>query len=167
MKVIFLLGALVCLSSSVHALDCRYWWSKADPAVKIKGPSIDETLSANVMTGIECLLKLEGRKDQGVRFGSTPGGSQRVPIASVEVNALYTISELFYGDDASAGAIALIDVPPQVSGEFDTLVFNSDATVAKAFRSYRKWFERVKEIGLTQARRSLLDPLANSGVRWY
>ncbi|MBX7060697.1 MAG: hypothetical protein K1X52_03500 [Pyrinomonadaceae bacterium] len=167
MKVIVLVSVFLCFSSSVHALDCTYWWGKADPEIKTDGPAIDETVSANVIAGIECLLKLEGRKRRGIRFGSKPEVSQRVPMASVEVNALYTISELFYGSDAFATAVALIGVPPQLSGEFGTLVFNSDEDTAKAFRSYRKWFQRVKEIGLKESRHCRLDPLANSGVRWY
>lgn len=167
MKVIILLAMLVFLSSPAAALDCTYWWGKADPKVHTGSREIDETAAENVLSGIECLLKLEGRKGRGVRFGAKPGVSQMVPPASVEVNALYTISELFYGDEDFAHAIALIGDPPKVSGKFDNLVFNSDQDVKRAFVSYRKWFRKVKKMGLDEARRSRLDPLANSGVGWY
>ena len=131
------------------------------------GSAIDETIPSNVVAGIECLLKLEGRKKIGVRSGAKPEISQRVPEASVEINALYTISELFYHNDDFADAIALVSVPIERHGEYHEYVFNSKKYIKRAFASYRRWFEKVKEIGLEEARKQKLDPLAGSGVTWY
>ena len=149
------------------AQDCSYWWNKADPKVNTNGSAIDETIPSNVVAGIECLLKLEGRKKIGVRSGAKPEISQRVPEASVEINALYTISELFYHNDNFADAIALVSVPIERHGKYHEYVFNSKKYIKRAFASYRRWFEKVKEIGLEEARKQKLDPLAGSGVTWY
>jgi hypothetical protein len=163
MKKSFILTFVFILLAFVSANaqnDCRYWFVKVDPNSEEVDFKIDEKNPQNIINGIECLLTLEGKRRVGVRYGSKPNVSQLVPKASIEINALYKISELFYGNDNFAGAVALI-------GEDDNLKVNSKRYVKKAFASYRKWFEKVKEIGLDEARKQKLDPLANSGVRWY
>lgn len=163
MRKSFILTLVLILFAFVSANaqnDCRYWFDKVDPNSEDVAYEIDERNPNNIIKGIECLLTLQGKKKVGVRYGSKPYVSQFVPKASVEINALYQISELFYGNDNFANAIALV-------GEDDNLKFNSKHYVKKAFVSYRKWFEKLKEIGLDEAHKQKLDPLANSGVRWY
>ncbi|MEZ5422885.1 MAG: hypothetical protein R2682_07295 [Pyrinomonadaceae bacterium] len=166
MKVIILLAMLVFLSSPATAQKCTYWWGKADPKVHAGSREIDETAAENVFSGIECLLKLEGRKGRGVRFGAKPDVSQMVPPASVEVNALYTISELFYGNDDFAHAIALIGDPPKVSGG-STASFSISIQDIKRLCGYHQWFQRFKKMGLDEARRSglTISQLRRSLVR--
>jgi hypothetical protein len=43
---------------------------------------------------------------------------------------------------------------------------NTKRLVEAAYRSYRKWFEKVKEIGLGKAREQKIDPLDGSGISW-
>ncbi|HMM79845.1 MAG TPA: hypothetical protein PKC65_07480 [Pyrinomonadaceae bacterium] len=167
MKPFLLIAITIGFVAAANAQDCNYWWDKADPKETTSGSVVDDTVPTNVIAGIECLLKLEGRKKVGVRSGAKPEISHRVPEASVEINALYTISELFCGSDDFADAIALLSEPAESEGEFQTLKLNSEQYVTKAFGSYRKWFEKVKKIGLEEARKQKLDPLAGSGVRWY
>jgi hypothetical protein len=166
-KILLFLTAFLMLSGTIRANDCHYWQGKADPKIKEVNSEIDEEKPENIIAGIECLLKLEGIKRRGTQYGQKSFVSQMVPDASVEINALYQISEMFYGNDDFAYAVALIGDPPKRYGEYDKLLFNSKEDVKKAFRSYRSWFSKIKIIGIEQARMQKLDPLANSGVRWY
>jgi len=77
----------------------------------------------------------------------------------VEVAALYYISYLFTQKWDHADAIAL------VSTKEDRLATDDD--VANAYEAYEKWFARIKTIGLTEARKQKLDPLAGIDIRWY
>jgi len=77
----------------------------------------------------------------------------------VEIAALFYASYIFYGKDWDhfATGIALME---------DRKI-NSPETIKKAYKHYRKWFEKVKEIGLEEARIRGLDPLKGSGIGWY
>lgn len=158
---------MTAFTAVVYADECQYWIAKVDPGVKEIEANFDENDEQQILVGIACLLKLEGNKKAGVRYGSKSYVSQSVPKASVEINALYQISELFYGNDDFANAVALLGVPAKLYGEYDNLLFNAEDDVKKAFISYRKWFEKIKESGLEEARKKKLDPLEGSGVRWY
>jgi len=167
MRVICLLSLLFFMVSVAKAGGCEYWNTLVDP----KAPDVPEAeiyrAEKDQLTGIQCLLKLEGRKRRGVRFGSKPDVSQIVPEASIEINALYQISELFYGNTDFAEAVALVEDPPKLVGEYDAEEYNSSAAVKKSFASYRKWFKEVQKIGLEEARKRKMDPLTGSGVKWY
>jgi len=137
---------------------CKYWQSEVDSEIDVDF-EIDETNPKNVMTGIDCLLKLEGNKKEGLFGGATNDNvSQTFPAASVEVCALYYASYLFYQNWKHANAVALVGKDGSI---------NSDESIKKAFKSYRLWLKTVKKIGLQKAREMKLNPLADSGVRWY
>lgn len=146
------------------AQDCNYWYA----AVGVKSANgqrgnKDEKDTKNILDGIECLLKLEGDKSRGAYSGATSfSGPAFMPEATVEINALYYISKLFYDNYKHTDALAL-----RRPGFENNKILNSDEIVSIAFESYRKWFEKVKEIGLEEARKQKLDPLCGSGVRWY
>ena len=166
-KILLFLVITLSFMSTLRASDCQYWLAKVDPKVPDVNSGMDETTEQNIITGIECLLKAQGNKRNGVLYGGKPEVSQRVPRATVEVNALYRISELFYGNDDFASAVALVGKPAKVYGDYGKILFNSDSDVKKAFESYRIWFEKVKKIGIEEARKQKLDPLQDSGVQWY
>jgi hypothetical protein len=144
---------------------CREWRSQVDPSLRrvaVKDPALSES---EILEGIDCLLRLRGRRSTGRFVGSTRSNynssegyrSPKHP-ATVEIDALYYISYLFYENWQHADSVALYDEDTQES--------NSPRNVDRAFRSYRDWFERIKEIGLEEARRQKLDPLAGAGVSW-
>jgi hypothetical protein len=166
MKVLVFLAFLVLIPSVVDGGQCGYWNSLVDPKAPQASLKESEKASKDIMSGIECLLKLEGRKSQGVRYGQKSFVSQTVPKASVETNALYQISELFYGNDDFAYAVALTADPPKIVGELEVEEYNAPEVVKIAFASYRIWFKEVEKIGLDAARAKKLDPLAGSGVIW-
>jgi len=39
--------------------------------------------------------------------------------------------------------------------------------IHKAYKAYREWFTKVRQIGLASAQQSGLQPLAGTGLRWY
>ena len=147
-----------------NAQDCNYW--NAGIGVKSansKRGRKDEKNPKNIMEGIECLLMLEGDKSRGAFSGATsfsgPGG---MPEATVEICALYYISVLFYEKYDHASAVVV-----HYENYEENQSLNSDGAVKTAFESYRKWFQKVKEIGLEEARKQKLNPLEGSGVVWY
>lgn len=160
-KLIIVAAILLCGTLMVKADDCKYWKSMVDPKAVAIDFNIDRNDQRTIINGIECLLKLEGRKGTGVLYGGREFVSQLIPKATVEINALYQISYLFHGHYDFANAVALY------SDQDKQLVFNSKSVVRRAFKSYRIWFEKVKELGLEEARKQKLDPLAGSGVSWY
>jgi len=151
-----------------NAQQCGYWLHKIDPGGWTEGKvQIDEKLETNVVAGIKCFLSQQGNKREGLGLRNQDDLSQLLPIPTVEVDSLFYVSFLFYGNMDFSQAVALIGVPAKTHGEFETVTFNSPSDVRKAYASYRKWFKLVKKLGLDEARRQKLDPLANSGVRWY
>ena len=84
--------------------------------------------------------------------------SQNFAPASIEVAALYYISFLYTQKWDHASAMALRDE----HGDID-----KPEAVRRAFRSYRKWFDEVKRVGLFEAREMKLEPLKDTQVDWY
>lgn len=153
--IFVLLGLYV---TEAKADTCKYWQSQVDTETDVD-IEVDETNPKNVIAGIDCLLKLEGNKKEGLFSGATRDNvSQTFPAASVEICALYYASYLFKQDWKHANAIALVGKDGSI---------NSDESVKKAFKSYKLWLKKLRQVGLQKAREKKLDPLANSGVRWY
>jgi hypothetical protein len=108
---------------------------------------------------IECLLKLKGKKNGSKISGATKLDTSRTfDATSVEVAGLYYISYLYYQKWGHAGAPFLVNK----KGEL-----NTDESVLAAYEAYNNWYRKVKEIGLEEAKKQKLDPLAGSDVSWY
>ena len=140
---------------------CLFWQSKIDPTLG-KSKTYEDPLSLaddEVLLAIDCLLKLEGNKNEASFGGAVNPQVSSVPqFTAVEVSALYYISYLYYQKFDHASIVALDDS----SGEFST-----QNAITEAYQSYRKWFEEVKKIGLAKAREQKLEPLAHTRVKWY
>ena len=150
-----------CMEDSGKSMICQYWYSRVDPDVSMpKNMHIDETIPANILQAIECLLDCEGNKDVAKFWGATRNTtSGGITTCSVEVAALYYVSYLYYQDWAHAGAVTLIDANGKE---------NTPEAIKKAYMSYRKWFDEVKKVGIEMAREMKLDPLCYAdGVEWY
>ena len=140
---------------------CQYWRSKVDATVTSpeKTPEADVTDPQIVLAGIECLLKIEGNKHPAKFSGAVNDEvSQIFPRATADVAALYYISFLYYQKWEHANAIALRGPDGEV---------NKSDDIREAYRSYRKWFEQVKRVGLAKARELKLEPLKDTKVHWY
>ncbi len=122
---------------------CAFWESRVDSEVKLpenfKFP--DESNSQEIMNGIECLLRLQGKTKWSRNFSIPLSNklSQTFPLfPSIEVAALYYISTLYYQSPKSfLSAIAL--------RRDDTEKISDRKTVRKAFKYYREWFKQVKK----------------------
>jgi hypothetical protein len=141
----------------------QYWRSKIEKDVKTPAglSNIDESNPQAILDGIEYLLRMENNKHLGINSGVLrPETSQLFEPATANVNALYYISYLFHQkwNWGYVGAMALQDEKGKV---------NTPQAIKDAYTSYRKWFARIKEIGLDAARKAKLDPLASSKVSWY
>ncbi len=149
-------------ATEIMAQDCSYWYKSVGVKnIKYSGEKVNEKNPEKVMEGIECLLKLKGDKSRGAFSGAmNTKVSQLFPRATVEVCALYYISYLFYENFKHASGVALHEIE-------DAEALNSDVVIKKTYKIYRKWFEKVKQIGLEEARKQKLDPLGDSGITWY
>lgn len=158
-----LLLLIVILFLGIHTANaqadvCKYWRAQVDTATEVDF-EIDEATPQNILVGIDCLLKLEGQKEQGLFSGATNNNiSQIFPSSSVEICALYYASHLFHQDWKHANAVSLV-------GRDGTL--NSEKDVRQAFQSYRLWLKKLRKLGLKKAREIKLDPLADARIRWY
>jgi len=154
-------NSLICYKLSNQEKRCEYWRAKIDPALPLSGkgvweqPSDEETMSV-----IACLLDLEGRKEPA-RFG----GATRYDVSyasedmpSIEIASLYYISFIYEKKWDHARVIA-IQGP---NGETNTTSITDEA-----WKSYKKWFNKVKTIGLDEARRQKLEPLQGTELHWY
>ncbi|QQS42264.1 MAG: hypothetical protein IPM63_04800 [Acidobacteriota bacterium] len=159
LSIAILFGALFFVGNCM-ASTCDYWYTKVGvDDVEFVGEAPDLAHDEEILSGIECLLKLEDDTSEGAFWGATSFEvSQILPKAGVNVCALYYISYLFEENWKHALGVVLIDRAGNK---------NEPSSVSKAFASYRKWFDRVKEIGLKKARERSLDPLENSGISWY
>lgn len=125
-------------------------------AVSVKTESITEN---DFFEAAECLLKFKGNTNDSKIVGATrPDTSQTFGAASIEVAALYYISYLYREKWGHAGAAVLVD---------DYMELGAKEIISKAYESYEKWVKKVKEVGLDEARKQNLDPLAQSGIQWY
>lgn len=169
MNILPVVAVVVVFFSSAFGADCRYWKAQVDQEADGFDAELDEKQASVIIKGIECLLKEEGNRGPGLVFGSIGPSpvSQTTPPPSVQVSALYYISYLFYGNYGFSDAIALTRIPPRLKKPYDKIIFNSPSDIKTAYRSYRRWFKIVKKIGLDEARRQKLDPLAGSNVEWY
>lgn len=155
----------ICSVFDVAAQDCNYWNAGVgEKSSKPRRGDKDEKNLENIMEGIECLLKLEEDKSRAAFSGASSfsGAYGLKSPATVEICALYYISKLFYDKYDHASAVVL-----RYRNYEENQSFNSDEAVKTAYESYRKWFEKVKEIGLEEARNQKLDPLEGTDVRWY
>jgi hypothetical protein len=141
---------------------CKNWQSLVDSSIEPPSPRFvfDVSNERDVSVGIECLLRLEGNKSPA-RFGGAlnPGVSQIFDKATTEVAALFYVSYLFKKKFDHANAVALTDSR--------TGKVNTPESVKSAFAAYRNWFEKIKSIGIEEARKQELDPLEGTFVRWY
>lgn len=138
-----------------------FWLTRVDKTARWPAGQkpLDETDPQNIIKGIDYLLTLRGNKNSARFCGATrfDVNSPDVPC-TVEVAALFYISYLFYQKWDHAHGVALIDK------EFK---LNRPQAIRKAYYYYQAWFEKVKDIGLEQARQRNLDPLKGTDVRWY
>ena len=107
---------------------------------------------------IKCLFHYKGNKSPFWGVATSNEASQVFGPSPFEVVALFKISYLFYGNRDFALAMVLKDKNGKQ---------NSKRSVKTAYKYYEKWFKKVKEIGLEEARKRKLDPLDGSGVSWY
>lgn len=140
---------------------CYYWHSKIAPTAKqVDSPNLNESHPDVIMGAIDCLLQLEGDKRPARFSGATnPSVSQTFKEpAAVEVAALYYISYLFYQRWDHGDVVALRNR----KGEYNTA-----ETVKKSYQAYRKWFRKIRKMGLEKARKLQLDPLADTNIDWH
>lgn len=118
---------------------------------------------------IECLLGLEGSTELGTPWGQTrPEVSQLFSKSTpASLSALYMISYVYTGNYRHADAVALRGDGAQGKGEDGFFYVTSSDAVVKAYKSYHRWFDEVRLVGIESAKAAGLDPLKGSGLSWY
>jgi hypothetical protein len=139
---------------------CRDWDKRIDASLGASGVQVDNLLTERErIEAIACLLKHRGDK-RPARFGGATNlsVSQILPSATVDLASLYYVSYLFTGNWQHADGIALWNRDG---------VMNPPGSVDLAYASYIAWFQRVKSMGISEARKQGLDPLEGTGLHWY
>jgi hypothetical protein len=146
---------------------CYRWQTQVDPSLKRVVIDNSTLTDAETQEGIGCLLSLKGRTKIARFTGATRGNynsstQYKAPDnrATIEIAALYYISFLFYKNWQHADSISLFD---EGSEKINS---NTKVSVRKAYKSYEEWFEKLKVIGVNEARKKKFDPLAGSGISW-
>ena len=129
-----------------------------DVGVSLYGCGTEELTDAEAITQIASLLKLKGNKTPFWGVAVSREVSQTFGPSPKEVIALFRISCLFYRDASFASAAVLVDKDANL---------NTTSSIDVAYARYRRWFQRIRKIGLAKARELKLDPLAGSSVSWY
>ena len=153
-------AALAVLPACAAADDkCSVWRAQVDPTLEAKEISPRLLDDRERVTACECLLGEEGNTGPARFSGATRAAvSAMLPDATVEVAALFYISYIYTGPWQHADGVALVDRENRVV---------TQAEVAGAYASYRRWLARVKEVGMARARELRLDPLENTDLCWY
>jgi hypothetical protein len=114
-----------------------------------------------------CLLDLEEDTHPAGFSGVTWAGvDQTFAQAPINLAALYYISYLYTGNWNHGNAIALRG--PDVEDRRDPWNYaTKQEAVHIAYKSYRRWYARVKEIGLDRAQAENLSPLEGTELTWY
>jgi hypothetical protein len=92
--------------------------------------------------------------------------SQIFAPVQVRLAALYAISYIYTGRYDHASAVALRGDGAYSSDALGRYVTN-DGAVASAYRYYRHWFAKVRQVGLAEAQSKRVNPLDGSGLEWY
>src|SRR3990167_6218031 len=121
---------------------------------------------SQTVDAIACLLDAEADSRPASISGSIGQRTGQIfEPAPANLAALYYISYLFKRRYAHASGVGLRgeDAGHEVGGQYVT----RPEAIRRAYSSYRKWFARLKKIGLCKARATGLDPLEASGLWWY
>ena len=119
------------------------------------------------MEAIECLLG----EDNDLRPAAFGGSvrlevSQTFAIPTANLAALYAISYIYSGHYDHAAAVALRGDDASFTDSNGNYVTKASA-IQKAYKAYRAWFVKVREMGLASAQKSGLQPLEGTGLSWY
>ena len=155
--IIGILGVLTSEAQIKNICDC---WEQGKVKVETINCSSENLSEADKLKVMECLIKQKGNRIPYFGTILKDNISQIFAPARLEVVALFQMSYLFYGENKFASAVVLVDNKKDDD-------FNSKASINSAYRSYQKWFGKIKKIGFEEARKQKLDPLEGSGVRWY
>jgi len=122
---------------------------------------------AEKLDAIQCLLGAENDLRPAAFGGVTRlDVSQLFAPVHVDLAALYAISYIFTGHFDHGDAVALRGKHASASDHLGNYVTRRDA-IHRAYRAYREWFAKVRQVGLANAHESGLQPLEGSGLRWY
>ncbi len=162
-KTTLLLFAFGAISVNAQNSDlCNCWLAEVDR--EIAKPSTckatEDLTEEETLEIIESLLNQKGNKKNHIGVVLSNQVSQDCGSSPNEVVALFYASYLFRGTNQFASAMVLLY-------DHNDLKPNSEKAIKNAHKAYRKWFKKVKTIGLKKAREKKLYPLANSRVSWY
>jgi hypothetical protein len=129
--------------------------------------SVASLSEAKKLQAIECFLTVENDL-RPAAFGGAVRFDVSQTFAQPHVNlaALYAISYIYSGRYDHAAAVALRGEDASYTDSSGNYVTKPSA-IHKAYKAYREWFTKVRQLGLARAQEAGLQPLEGSGLRWY
>ena len=189
--LLVLVVASLGLQTMAHAEDsptCRQWLEKvaqvpkhvqAKVAAPVEGSTaaivglspdpwdVASMTEPEKLNAIQCLLGAENDLRPAVFSGVTRFDiSQTFAPVHVNLAALYVVSYIYSGHYDHAAAVALRGDDASTTDSNGNYVTKASA-IHKAYKAYRAWFAKVRQIGLANAQKSGLQPLEGTGLRWY
>lgn len=186
-RLMVLVAANLCVHAAAYAAEsrtCHRWLERIvqhSSYPEAKGSALRSTVSvlssdpwavasmgeAEKMKAIQCLLGAENDLRPAAFSGATrPDISQTFAPARVNLAALYAVSYIYTGHYDHAGAVALRGDDASYTDAMGNYV-TKERAIHRAYRAYRTWFAKVRQIGLAKSEQLGLRPLHGTGLRWY
>jgi hypothetical protein len=122
---------------------------------------------ADKLEAIKCLLTAENDQRRAAFGGVTRlDVSEIFAMPPVSLAALFAISYIYSGHYKHADGVALRGEDASYT-DSNGFYATKQSAIHRAYISYRKWFDKVRQLGLTNAQAAGLQPLEGSGLRWY
>ena len=103
----------------------------------------------------------EVKKGDGSAIGCNNIYSGTLQDYSIQVEALFMINWLYFNAPCFQSEFPVL--VHAETGETETI---DGELIKMAYQAYKQWFEKVKEIGIKEAKRQKIHPLAGTPIRW-
>lgn len=169
-KVLFTFGFVVLLSASASqpvvaqakgvSTVCGRWLKIIDPSLGKSSFAISFRIPENErLAAMECFLQSKGNLTSLSTGDQHEFQRRNVSTApTIEIAALYYVTYMFEEKWDHAGGIALWNKKAEI---------NPPGSVQEAYRCYREWLVKLKELGLAEVKKQGLGPLDKSSVQWF
>ena len=144
-----------------ESTDCARWLKLIDSSAGKSSGAINFPIPENEkLAAMECFLQSEGNQfPSRIQMTMSHNGAWLLPPPTIEIAALYYyVTYMFEEKWDHAFGIALWDKKDEI---------NPPGAGQEAYRCYREWFGKLKELGFAEVRKQGLGPLDDCSVQWF
>lgn len=154
------MNAPVVAQAEYDPTGCARWMKLIDPSAGKSSFAISFPIpEKEKLAAIECFLQAEGNQiPSRIEMTMSHNGGEQLPPPTIELAALYYVTYMFEEKWDHAGGFALWNRKAEI---------NPPGSVQEAYKCYREWFSKLKELGFAEVKKRNLKPLDNSSVQWF